>query len=269
MNKSMQPAAAWAVAAVLASVTVGPATACDVTCLALDPLAAARGATTETTFTFGSGTGNNTSAEFILRPRAYLDMTGGQFAFSADLPIATAAAGAVLPPSYPDANGGQRATGTGDLVVRAAYVSEGSLRWTTGLAFTAPTNSKSGLSGPGWGAGVTLGLTGRSGRLTWGGTLEQIWGEDGHQELSVRPVLFYSFENGWYTGYDGVIAYDWSAPEDTNAGLFPAGLSVGRAMPLSSGRVMDFRVGYYALQNGPEGSGDGQLRFGFSLLRGR
>ena len=250
--------------------------ACDAACeaarKAANPLADTKAIITDNTASFRSGTDDEDSYTFSIQPVYSLPLEGANLVLRGVVPIQGIQPGAVLPPGIPNPSPDDDLVwGLGDTTLQSFYSpapGESGIAIGYGLQVSLPTHTKDELKGAGWGAGPGFVVFGQSGDLSWGGVIAHMWGEDDFSTTIVQPILLYGLGEGWYTGYNNVISYNWNAPDNDEAWTLPLGLTIGKTSIIdeAKGRAMDISVGYYALERNPEGGADSQLKVGLSFF---
>lgn len=248
---------------------------CDAACQAArkaaNPLADVRAIMTDNTLAYKTGTNSETSYNFQIQPVYAVPLDRANLVLRGIIPIQGIAPGATLPPSIgsPTANTNLE-WGLGDTTLQAFYspTSNGNISYGYGLQVSLPTHTKSSLKGAGWGMGPAVVVFGQAGDLSWGGVLAHMWGENSFNTTILQPIVIYGLGSGWYVGYNNVISYNWSAPNNSEAWQVPVGLTVGKTLITNEtkGTALDLSLGYYNVNRTPSGGPDRQMKLGVSFF---
>jgi hypothetical protein len=165
-----------------------------------------------------------------------------------------------------------RKLGLGDIELQT-YFTPGSFdRWVWGVGpvLQAPTATYHELGTGKWSAGPAVGLVYMSGPWVNGLLANHIWsfaGESGRDDVSqstIEPVISYSFENGWFLGFDSTMTADWNAPAGERWTI-PVGMDVGKAFEIGKQSV-SLQFGTYYNVERAEGAARWLVRFQVSLI---
>lgn len=226
-----------------------------------DPLANISALLTDNTVIFNQGPNKDrTGYDFQLQP-VYSIPTDMGFNF---VPRA------VVPLLGQPQAGGSTTWGLGDIIVQGfvSPKSESSIKWGIGPQVSLKTRTDSGLTGPGWGAGLAGVIVATdTGNWSLAGIVNHLWGENGFSVTTLNPVVYYNFPNtnGWFAAYNNSIAYDWKAVGGQEWTV-PVGVTIGKAIELNGGYGLELSLGGYRLVEAPTGAGDSQLKFGISVV---
>ena len=124
----------------------------------------------------------------------------------------------------------------------------GSFSWGLGPSFWLPTATNKTLGINNWGAGPVAVVVDIQGPLLVGALVQNVWaGEHGTStllqrinELTIRPLAFYTLPAGWYLTSTPIISADWTVDEH-NRWTVPLGGGFGRVFPVGN-IVMDLQV---------------------------
>ncbi len=124
----------------------------------------------------------------------------------------------------------------------------GSFSWGLGPSFWLPTATNKTLGINNWGAGPVAVVVDIEGPLLVGALVQNVWaGQHGTStllqrvnELTIRPLAFYTLPAGWYLTSTPIISADWTVDEH-NRWTVPLGGGFGRVFPVGN-IVMDLQV---------------------------
>ena len=124
----------------------------------------------------------------------------------------------------------------------------GSFSWGVGPALWLPTATNKTLGIDKWGGGPAAVVVDIEGPLLVGALVQNIWaGTHGTStllqrvnELTIRPLAFYTLPEGWYLASTPIISADWTVDEH-NRWTVPLGGGFGRVFPVGN-IVMDLQV---------------------------